>query len=68
MEPAAATTFVFHDGRRIGAQNYAIAGQTLWIFNEHTARKISLVDLDVAATEKANGANGIEFHLPEPKH
>jgi len=68
VEPAAATTFVFHDGRRIGAQNYAITGQTLWIFNEHAARRIPLADLDVPATEKANSANGIEFHLPEPKH
>ncbi len=67
-EPAASATFVFHDGRRIGAQNYAITGETLWIFNEHSARKFPLADLDVAATEKANGANGIEFHLPEHKH
>lgn len=67
-EPAAMTTFVLRDGRRIGAQNYAITGQTIWIFNEHTSRRIPLADLDVAATEKANSANGVEFHLPEPKH
>src|SRR5882724_4463533 len=41
-EPAIATTFIFHDGRRIGAQNYAITGQTLWIFNEHTSRRFFL--------------------------
>src|SRR5712671_4795702 len=34
-EPAAATVFVFRDGHRISAQSYAIAGPTLWIFNEH---------------------------------
>jgi len=67
-EPSAATTFVFHDGRRIGAQNYAITGQTLWIFNEHSARRFPLSDLDVSATEKVNSVNGLDFYLPEPKH
>ena len=63
-EPAAATIFVFHDGRRISAQSYAIAGQTLWIFDEHAARKYQIADLDAAGTEKANAANGVEFHVP----
>ncbi|MGC2695335.1 MAG: hypothetical protein WA738_06035 [Candidatus Angelobacter sp.] len=65
-EPAVATIFVFLDGHRISAKNYALAGQTLWIFDEHAARKISLADLDAAATEQANAANGVEFHLPAP--
>jgi hypothetical protein len=63
-EPAATTTFVFRDGRRISTQNYALAGQTLWIFTEHTAHKYSLTELDAAATEQANAANGVDFHLP----
>ena len=65
-EPAAATVFVFRDGRRISAQSYAIAGQTLWIFDEHAARKYQIADLDAASTEKANAANGVEFHVPAP--
>jgi len=65
-EPAAATVFVFRDGHRISAQSYAIAGQTLWIFNEHAARKYQIADLDAAATEQVNAANGVEFHVPEP--
>ena len=65
-EPAAATVFVFRDGRRISAQSYAIAGQTLWIFDEHAARKYPIGDLDAAGTEKANAANGVEFHVPAP--
>ena len=65
-EPAAATVFVFHDGRRISAQSYAITGQTLWIFDEHAARKYQIPDLDAANTEKANAANGVEFHVPAP--
>jgi hypothetical protein len=67
-EPAVAVTFVFHDGRRIGAQNYAITGQTLWVFNEHTSRRYLLSDLDIGATEKVNGANGVELHLQGSKH
>jgi hypothetical protein len=64
QQPAASTTFVFRDGHKVSAQNYAIAGQTLWILSEHAARKISLADVDAAATEQVNAANGIEFHLP----
>jgi hypothetical protein len=67
-EPAAATVFVFRDGRRISAQSYAITGQSLWIFDEHAAHKYQLADLDAASTEKANAANGVEFHVPAPPH
>jgi hypothetical protein len=69
VPPAPSTTFVFRDGRRLTAQNYAISGQTLWILNEHTAQKFSLSDLDRAATEQTNASAGVEVHLPEPaKH
>ncbi len=64
--PAASTTFVFRDGRRMAAENYAISGQTLWILTEHAAKKYSLADLDRAATQQVNAASGIELHLPEP--
>jgi hypothetical protein len=51
------------------AENYAITGQTLWILNEHAAKKFALSDLDQAATEQVNSANGVELHLPQPsKH
>jgi hypothetical protein len=66
QSPAASTIFVFRDGHRISAQNYAISGQTLWILSEHAARKIALADLDRAATEQANAANGTDLHLPNP--
>ena len=67
-EPAAATIFVFTDGHRISAKSYAIAGQTLWIFSEQSAHKYPLTELDASATEQANSANGVEFHLPAAKH
>jgi hypothetical protein len=58
------TVFVFRDGKRITAQSYAIAGQTLWIFDEHAAHKFQIAELDGQATEKANAANGVEIHVP----
>lgn len=64
MEPVANVSFIFHDGRHITARNYAIAGQTLWILDEHAARKFALDDLDIPATEKANAVNGVEIHFP----
>jgi len=66
-QPDVAATFVFRDGRLITTHNYAIAGQTLWIFSEHTAHKYSLAELDRAATEKVNAASGVELHLPEDR-
>jgi hypothetical protein len=66
-DPSVVTVFIFRDGRRISGQNYAIAGETLWIFNEHSAQKFQMADLDAGATEKANAANGVEFHVPEPQ-
>ena len=65
-EPAETTTFIFRDGQRIFTANYAIAGQTLWVLGEHSTRKMSLADLDVAATEQANAANGVDLHIPGP--
>jgi hypothetical protein len=66
VPPTAFAVFVLRDGRRFTAQNYAISGQTLWILNEHSARKTPLADIDRQATEKANAANGVEIRLPEP--
>lgn len=62
--PAASTTFVFRDGHRVVTENFAIVGNTLWVLNQHTAKKVSLADLDRDATEQANSANGVEFRLP----
>ena len=62
--PSESTAFVFRDGHRITTQNYAIVGDTLWILNEHAAKKVPLADLDKAATEQVNSANGIDLRLP----
>ena len=64
--PFEATTLVFRDGHQQQVTNYAIMGQTLYIFDTRT-QKIGLGDLDLPATIKLNDDSGIEFHLPNPK-
>jgi hypothetical protein len=60
------TILVFRDGHQLKIRNYAITGGTIWVLNEHTAKKYPLSDLDAAATEQANAKNGVDFHLPAP--
>jgi hypothetical protein len=59
------TQLVFRDKRTEEVQNYAIVGQTFWVFSEQRTRKIPLADLDIPATKKANDDRGVEFQLPE---
>ena len=64
--PLEATTLVFRDGHQEQVTNYAIMGQTLFVFGTRT-QKIGLGDLDIPATIKLNDDSGVEFHLPNPK-
>jgi hypothetical protein len=59
-----ATVLVFRDQHRQEVDNYAIVGQTLWVFAPKQAGRIALADLDVAATVKANEDRGVTFRLP----
>jgi hypothetical protein len=61
----AQTVLVYKDGHRQEIQNYAIVGQTLWIFDEHASTRISLSDLDLAATQNENRQRGNRFSVPE---
>jgi uncharacterized protein YlxW (UPF0749 family) len=61
------TVLIFQDGRRTEAQNYAIVGQTLWIYTEQDSKKVPLAELDVAATKTANSDRGIVFQVPNTK-
>lgn len=57
------TLLIFKDGHQVEVSNYAIMGSTLYLFaGDH--RKISLADLDIDATRKANDDRGIEFRVP----
>jgi len=63
-ETAPTAVLVFHDGHRTEARNYAIVGQTLWIYTQDESQKVPLSDLDVAATKNANSDRGIIFQMP----
>jgi TolA-binding protein len=58
------TVLVFQDGHRTEARNYAIVGQTLWIYTEDDSKKVPLSELDVTATKNANSDRGIVFQIP----
>ena len=63
-EVTSSTVLVFRDGHRSEVRNYAIVGQTLWVFTQQRARKIPVSDLDVEATKKVNAGRGVEVPLP----
>jgi hypothetical protein len=67
-KPAPTTVLVYRDGRKTEVGNYAVVGQTLWIFSEARARKVPLAELDLNATRTANEERGVEFsfHAPAP--
>lgn len=58
------TILVFRDKHQEEVENYAIVGNTLWNFAPQHTEKISLADLDLAATKKANEDRGLTFRLP----
>jgi len=58
------TMLVFRDGHLTKVQNYAIAGQALWIFAEQHARKVRFAELDLKATQQINAERGVEFFTP----
>ena len=64
QQPPDYTVLVFRDGHKQSIQNYAVAGDTLWIITEQSAKKIPLSDLDIPATQQANSVNGVEFRVP----
>ncbi len=63
-EPPAYTVLVFRDGHKQSVQNYAVAGDTLWVITEQAAKKVPLSEIDIPATQQANSANGVDFKVP----
>jgi hypothetical protein len=63
-EPSEPTILVFQDKHTQEVRNYAIVGQTLWIFTEQRAHKLPLSSLDIAATRNENEEQGVEFRVP----
>jgi hypothetical protein len=66
-EKVVKTVLVFRDGHKIEATNYAIVGQSLWIYTDQDSKKVPLSDLDVTATKNANSDRGIIFQVPPTK-
>lgn len=62
--PQEPTVLVFKDGHKLSVTNYAIQGGTLFNFSGEGPRRITVSDLDLEATMKANDENGIQFRLP----
>ena len=59
------TALVFRDQHVEEVRNYAIAGGTLWVLNDHQAgKKIPLAQLDLQATVKMNDDRGVDFQVP----
>lgn len=59
------TILIFKDGHKQEVSNYAIVGTNLFDLTPGHRLKITLSDLDVVATQKANDDQGIDFKLPE---
>ena len=58
------TQLVFADKHTEQIENYAIVRQNLWVFDGSRTRKIPLSSLDIAATQKANEDQGVDFEIP----
>src|SRR5271157_743755 len=65
-KPNDPSVLVFRDGHQQEVSNYAIMGQTVYVFDTR-AQKIALADLDVPANIKANDDRGLEFNIPQQK-
>jgi len=61
------TVFVFKDGTRTEAHNFAIVGGTLWVYTDQEAKKYAISYIDVPATTAANAARGNKFQMPESR-
>jgi hypothetical protein len=60
-ERSVPAVFVYRDGQQFEARNYAVLGQTLWIYEDDVTRKIPLARLDLDQTRKLNDERGIDF-------
>jgi hypothetical protein len=61
------TVLVYRDGHQVEVQNYAIVGQTLWVFSDQATRRVPLTDLDLTSTQRVNAERGVDFVTPEPQ-
>ncbi|HZP24656.1 MAG TPA: hypothetical protein VFB04_14510 [Terriglobales bacterium] len=65
VKPGEPTVLVFRNGKQQEVVNYAIMGDTLYVFDKGKM-KIAMADLDIPATVQANDDRGMEFRMPPP--
>lgn len=65
--PSSPVVLVFQDKHTQEAENYAIVGQTIWVFNEQRATRIPMSEIDIPATQKANEERGVQFEIPNTR-
>jgi hypothetical protein len=65
--PIDVTVLVFRDGHQQQISNYAIMGETLYVFDTRK-QKIGLSDLDLPSTIKVNDERGVDFQVPKASH
>ena len=63
-KPGESTILVYRNGHHEEVNSYAIMGDSLYVFDQGR-KKVSLSELDIAATVKANDDRGVEFRLPD---
>jgi hypothetical protein len=63
-EAGVPTVLIFRDQHQQEIQNYAIVGQTVWVFAPQHTQKIPLSDLDIPATTRINDERGVDFRVP----
>ena len=62
--PASTLTVIFNDGKPPEqVHNYLLTADSLTVLDSHY-RQIPMAQIDVGATEQANRAAGIDFHVP----
>lgn len=60
-QPNPAIVLVLNDGKKVQMKNYAVMGQDIWDFSAQPVKRISVGDVNVAASKAATAANGAEF-------
>jgi len=60
-KPAVPVVLVLKNGERLECQGYVIVGDTLWIVTPGSTERMSLSNINVAATQRENLKRGIEF-------
>jgi len=63
-EKRVAAVLVYRDGHQAEVSDYALVGQTLWVFSGPRTRRVSLADVNLEATNRLNDSRGIDFTLP----